>query len=133
MGRRLILFLDILITGLVAGTIFGIWIGYNPQYLSAPAYVEQQQGAINALNVLMPILGFVAILLTVLSAILNRKNKVVLTALLIASVLLIGSGLVTRFGNQPINGIVIQWELTEIPANWTELRDQGGHSIPFGQ
>jgi hypothetical protein len=122
MNIRIIQFLDILITGLVAGIIFGILIGHNPQYLSALAYVEQQQSTINALNVLMPILGFVAIMLTIFLAILNRKNKVVLSILLIASLLLIISGLVTRFGNQPINTIVMQWKLTEIPSNWTLLR-----------
>lgn len=124
MSKRIIQFLDLLITGLVAGTIFGILIGYNPQHLSATAHVEQQQEAIRALNVLMPILGAVAIALTILSAILNRKQRTVLIMLLVASVLLIVSGLTTRFGNQPINAIVIQWELTDIPNNWTQLRDQ---------
>lgn len=124
MSKRIIQFFDLVITGLVAGIIFGIFIGYNPHQLSPLAYVEQQQSAINALNVLMPILGLVAILLTITSAILFRKNKVVFSALLIASLMLIISGLVTRFGNQPINSIVIQWNLAEIPSNWTELRDK---------
>ena len=83
---------------LVTGIIFGIWLGYNPIGLSAPTYIEQQQGAINALNTFMPILGIIATLLTLCSAILQRKEKGVFIILLIATVFLILSGLITRFG-----------------------------------
>jgi hypothetical protein len=40
--KQIIQFSSIVLTGLIAGTIFGIWIGYNPRDLSAVAYVEQQ-------------------------------------------------------------------------------------------
>jgi F0F1-type ATP synthase assembly protein I len=35
----IIRFLNILMAELIAGTIFGIWIGYNPQNLSSPTYI----------------------------------------------------------------------------------------------
>lgn len=124
MIKKPILFLDLLVTGLVAGTIFGIWIGYNPQELSATTYVEQQQSAIGALNTLMPILGTVAIALTIISAFFQKNDKASFVILLIAAAMLVVSGLVTRFGNQPINAIVMTWDLTNIPGNWTELRDR---------
>ena len=38
--------------------------------------------------------------------------------------LLIISGLVTKFGNQPINALVMTWHDTDVPNNWTELRDE---------
>lgn len=117
-------FLDLLMAGLIAGVLFGIWIGYNPQNYSAQTYVEQQQSAIKALNTLMPLLGLITILLTLISAFLQRDNKNVFIALLIAAVFLIVSGLVTRFGNQPINTIVMTWNKVEVPGNWTELRDK---------
>ena len=120
----IIRFLDLLMAGLIAGVIFGIWIGYNPQSFSAQTYVEQQQSAIKALNTLMPLLGLITILLTIVSAFLQRDNKKVFIALLIAVVFLIVSGLVTRFGNQPINSIVMTWNKVEVPGNWTELRDK---------
>ncbi len=44
--------------------------------------------------------------------------------LIVAAAFLILSGLVTRFGNQPINEIVMGWDSARPPANWTELRDQ---------
>ena len=117
-------FVNIVMAGLIAGTLFGIWIGYNPQNLSAPTYVEHQQSVIKALNTLMPLLGLVTIILTVVSAFLQRDNKTVFISLLIAAVLLIISGLVTRFGNQPINSIVMTWNKANVPANWTDLRDK---------
>src|SRR5204862_107869 len=78
-------FLNILLAALVAGTIFGIWIGFNPKELSSLAYVEQQQNAIRALNVLMPLLGLVTILITLLSAFLQRKEKSFFMPLLVAA------------------------------------------------
>jgi hypothetical protein len=110
--------------GLIAGTLFGIWIGYNPQHLSGQTYVEQQQGVINALNILMPILGLITIILTLISAYIQRDDQLVFIALLVAAVLLITSGLVTRFGNQPINSIVMTWDKTNLPNNWIELRNK---------
>ena len=120
----IIRFFNILMAGLIAGILFGIWIGYNPQSLSAPTYVEHQQSVIKALNTLMPLLGLITIVLTVISAFMQRANKSVFISLLIAAVLLIISGLITRFGNQPINAIVMTWNKVAVPGNWTELRDK---------
>ncbi len=124
MSLLVIRFLNIVMAGLIAGTLFGIWIGYNPQNLSAQTYVEQQQSVIKALNTLMPILGLLVIILTVISAFMQKGNQTVFILLLIAAVLLIISGLVTRFGNQPINSIVMTWNKVDAPNNWLELRDK---------
>jgi len=124
MTTRIIQFCNIVMVALVAGSIFGIWIGYNPQNLSAPTYIEQQQNVILSLNTLMPLLGLITILLTLSSAILQRKNKVTLSMLAVAVVFLIGSGLITKFGNQPINSIVMTWDMNNPPDTWMELRNQ---------
>ena len=110
--------------GLIAGTLFGIWIGYNPQNLSAQTYVEHQQSVIKALNTLMPLLGLITIILTVISAFMQRDNKTIFISLLIAAMLLIISGLVTRLGNQPINAIMMTWNKVDVPNNWAELKDK---------
>src|SRR6187455_1746421 len=68
MIKKVILFVDVVVTGLIAGIIFGVWIGYNPMGFSADVYVAQQQNAIRGLNVLMPILGLIAIVLTLVAA-----------------------------------------------------------------
>lgn len=124
MTTRIIRFCNIVMVALVTGTIFGIWIGYNPKDLSAPTFIEQQQNAILALNTLMPILGLITILLTLTSAFLQRKDKITFSVLVVASVFLIVSGLTTKFGNQPINSIVMTWDMNTPPNNWTELRNQ---------
>lgn len=125
MITRIIRFCNIVMVALVAGTIFGIWIGFNPKDLSAPTFIEQQQNTILALNTLMPILGFITILLTIISAfLLRKKDKIAFTVLLIASLFLIVSGLITKFGNQPINSIVMSWNMNIPPDNWIELRNQ---------
>jgi NADH:ubiquinone oxidoreductase subunit 2 (subunit N) len=117
--KRIIQFSDIVLTGLIAGIIFGVWLGYNPEGLSAVTYVEQQQNTIRALNVLMPILGLISIILTVVYAIIYKREKLERNLLLLAVGLLIISGLITRFGNQPIIAIVITWNLDAIPDTWT--------------
>ena len=124
MNILILRFLNILMAGLIAGTLFGIWIGYNPQNLSASTYIEHQQSVIKALNTLMPLLGLITIILTLVSAFMQRDSKTVFISLLIAAVLLIVSGLVTRFGNQPINSIIMTWNKADIPDNLIDLRDK---------
>ena len=115
---------NIIFAALIAGGMFVIWAGYDPATLSPSTYVEQHQNAIRALNVVMPVLGAIAIALTLISAFLQRKDRTVFVLLIVATAFLIISGVVTRFGNQPINALVITWDIARPPANWTELRDQ---------
>lgn len=124
MTLSLIRLANIIFAALIAGGMFVIWVGYDPASLSPATYVEQQQNAIRALNVVMPVLGAIAIALTLVSAFLQRKDKTVFVLLVVASVFLIISGLVTLFGNQPINALVMTWDVARPPANWTELREQ---------
>ena len=124
MTLSLVRMANIIFTALIAGGMFVIWFGYDPAALSPSTYVEQQQNAIRALNVFMPVLGAIAILLTLVSAFLQRKDRTVFVLLVVAAAFLIISGLVTRFGNQPINALVMTWDIARPPANWTELRDQ---------
>ena len=72
----------------------------------------------------MPVLGLIAILLTLFSAFLQRGDKPVFYILLCAAAFLILSGLITRFGNQPINSIVMTWNSSAPPDNWEQLRDE---------
>lgn len=120
----IIRFANVILAGLIAGILLGILLGFNPMNYSASTYIEQQQGAIKALNTLMPILGLITIIFTFVSAFFQRNNKVVLATLITAAILLIISGLITKFGNQPINQIVMTWQQTEVPNSWTDLRDR---------
>jgi hypothetical protein len=124
MTLSLVRLANIVFTALIAGGMFVIWAGYDPAGLSPSTYVEQQQNAIRGLNVAMPVLGAIAVLLTLVSAFLQRKDRRVFGPLVVAAAFLVISGLITRFGNQPINALVMTWDIARPPADWTELRDQ---------
>lgn len=124
MITSIIRFLNIIMAAVVAGSILGIFLGYSPKDLSAATFIEQQQSAITHLNTLMPILGFITILLTITSAILRKKEKGAFAILLVATFFLVLSGLTTKLGNQPINSVVMTWDMNTPPSNWVELRDQ---------
>jgi uncharacterized membrane protein len=110
-------------TGLLVGTMFGIWLGFDPAGLSALAYVEMQQNAIRALNVALPALGGVCIALTTVQAALTKDEPRARWLLVLAALCLVAAGLITRFANQPINAVVMGWSAQAPAANWTELRD----------
>ena len=122
-SATIIRFVDLLLVALLAGAIFGIWIGFNPAGLSPGTYVEQQQHAILALNTFMPLLGAVCIVLTVALAVLTKGDRGTRYLLIATAVCLLIAGVVTRFENQPINSIVMTWSPQAPPPNWTELRD----------
>lgn len=124
MTRSIINFSNLLLAALVVGTMFGIWLGYSPVDLSPGAYVEQQQHAIRALNVTMPVLGALTALLTLASAIFARGDRRKLAVFVAALGCFVAAGVTTRFLNQPINAIVITWSALAPPSNWTELRDE---------
>ena len=127
MAANIIRFVLLLLLALLVGTMFGIWVGFNPSNLSAMAYVEQQQNAIGSLNKLLPAMGAACILLTAVLAILSKgdpRNRY----LLVAAIACLGAAaLVTRFGNQPINAVVITWSAQTPAANWVRLRDEWWH------
>ena len=124
MTTTIIRFLNIIIAALLAGVSFGIWIGFNPMSLSTSTYIEQQQSMIGALNVLMITLVFSATVITIISAFLQKSNKTVFITLLIAAVFFIACIVISRFGNQPINNIIMSWTSGSLTGNLSELRDK---------
>ena len=124
MVTNIVRFTLVVLLALLVGTMFGIWIGFDPTSLSAAAYVEQQQNAIRSLNTLLPAMGAVCILLAVVLAVLSKGDLRCRYLLIGAVVLLIGAALVTRFANQPINAVVMTWSAQAPAANWAQLRDE---------
>ena len=127
MNGRIVSFANLLLAALLIGAMFGIWLGYNPMELSAGAYIEQQQHAIRALNTVMPLLGALVALLTLVSAVLARHNRIRFILFVGALICFVAAGVVTRFLNQPINAVVVVWSALAPPANWAELRDEWWH------
>jgi archaellum biogenesis protein FlaJ (TadC family) len=119
----LVRFLNIIVAALLAGTSFGIWIGFNPTNLSPSTYIEQQQNMLQSLKTLLVSLVVLATIITILSAYLQKYDKSAFISLILAAVFFIACILITRFGNKPIDDIVITWTKDAVPNNWTELRD----------
>lgn len=117
-------FLQLVLLALLAGTMFGIWVGFNPMQLSATAYVEQQQNAIRSLNALLPAMGAACIVLTVFLALRSKSHPLSRYMWVATIVLLLVAAAITRYANQPINAVVITWSAQSPPADWLRLRDQ---------
>ncbi|MEC5143579.1 DUF1772 domain-containing protein [Chitinophaga sp. 212800010-3] len=120
----LIRFFNIIFSALLAGTSFGIWLGFNPTNYSASTYVEQQQNLVRSLNTLMITLVVITTVITIISAFLQRKNKSVFVALLLAAAFFISCMVITRFGNVPIQIEMLKWTKDSLPGNWAMLRDK---------
>lgn len=93
----------------VAWGTLAIWRGYDPRGLSPGAFVEMHKGAVAGLNVLFPLLGLAAIICTPGLAFLHRRDRHAAAPFVVAALLFITAGLITRPGNQPINAIVVSW------------------------
>jgi uncharacterized membrane protein len=124
---KVIRFALVLLLALLVGSMFCIWVGFNPAALSASAYVEQQQNAIRSLNTLFPVMGGICILLTVALAVPFTADSRYRYLLVASAVLMAVAALVTRFANQPINAVVMTWSPQSPPAYWQQLRDQWWH------
>ncbi len=120
----IIRFLNIILAALLAGTSFGILVGFNPAEFSSSTYVEQQQHMLRSFNTLMVTLVITATLITVISAYLQRKNRAVFITLLIAALFFIACMLISRFGNLPLQSTMLQWDRINVPSDWMIFRDK---------
>lgn len=117
-------FVNLLLAALLVGTMFGVSLFLNPGRLDAASYVTVQQQGIRTLNTVLPVLGAATILVTIAAATLGRKDSARFWLLVAVVLCFVASGLITRFLNQPINAIVMNWRGDAPPSNWTELRDE---------
>jgi Domain of unknown function (DUF1772) len=115
-------FANMLLVALLVGSMFAVWLIFNPAGLEADLYVALQQQAIRTLNTILPAMGAASIAATVAAAVAGRTDTPRLGMLIVAAACLVASGIVTRFLNQPINAIVMTWS-NGAPPNWTSLRD----------
>ncbi|QOI97637.1 MAG: DUF1772 domain-containing protein [Flammeovirgaceae bacterium] len=117
-------FVNLILAALLAGTSFGIWIGLNPRSYSPATYLEQQHLLVKSLNTLMVSLVLAATIVTIISAVLHRKNKTGFIMLLIAAAFFASCIFISRFGNLPIQTEMMNWTVETLPDNWTLLRDK---------
>ncbi len=117
-------FANIILAALLAGTSFGILVGFNPIHYSASTYIEQQKNLVLSLNTLMVSLVIITTLVTIVSAFLQRKNKTVFITLLVAAAFFASCIFISRLGNLPIQNEMLTWNANSIPGNWTMLREK---------
>ena len=115
---------SIVLLSLLLGTTFGIWRGYDATNYAPSTFVEMHQGAVRGLNVILPMFGLITLLITASLGVLSRDRPGVLWLYGLAFIAIAVAGLVTRFGNQPINDQVMGWTATTLPADWTAIRDR---------
>ena len=124
MTATIIRFLNIVLVALLAGTSFGIWVGFNPANYSASTYIEQQQNLVASLNTSMVALVIIATIVTIASAFLQRQNKMAFFALLTAAFFLASCIVISRLGNLLIQTEMLSRNLISPPDTWTEMRDK---------
>ena len=117
-------FTNVLLAALMVGALFGVWLVFNPAGLDASRYVELQQQGIRALHPALPALGIATMLVTVVAAVIGRDDRTRLGLLVAAVVCFVAVGVIARFLNQPINGVIKTWTSDAPPADWTRLRDE---------
>jgi anthrone oxygenase-like protein len=120
-------FADLLLGALLTGAMFGAWLSFNPTGLNPTAYVLQWQHGSRTLHPLLPILGGITILLTLISAWLNWSDRTRFVVLLAGALSYAVAGLITRLVNLPINAVVLTWSAEAPPANWGRMRDRWWH------
>jgi uncharacterized membrane protein len=114
----------IMLIALVAGSTFGIWRGYAPEFYAASTFVEVHQGTVRGLNILLPLMAFGAIACVAALTYRARSSRSTLVLYVCALVLIVSAGLVTRLINQPINAEIMNWSITSLPVGWEAVRDK---------
>lgn len=113
----------LMLLGLVAGSMFGIWRGYDITGYAPATFVEVYQGAVRGLNTLLPAMAAGALVLVIVLAIMARNRPAALGLYVAAAIAIIAGGAITRLLNQPINDQIMAWTPTTIPTDWSTMRD----------
>lgn len=116
--------LALLLMGLLAGAMFGIWRGYDITTYAPATFVEVHQGTVRGLNTLLPAMAAASLALVLVLAGLSRNRPAVLGLYLATALAIILGGVITRLLNQPINDQIMSWTSSTLPDDWTVLRDR---------
>ncbi|HSZ32402.1 MAG TPA: DUF1772 domain-containing protein [Puia sp.] len=117
-------FIDILLSGLLSGIMVCIWQRADYKTTSEISNLEIQKANMKTFDDKIPFLGLMTALLSIVSAVLQNDILIIFIPLLIATILLIVSGIITMYGNQPINKQIQRWTKDFIPGKWEFIRDR---------
>ena len=117
----MILFGSLLFVGLTAGAAFVVWFVYNPDGMSSAFYVESMQHSIRRLTIPLPTIVVLGLLFTAAASFQARNDRPVFSLLAAACLCVLAVGLITRFGNIPINNRILTWNIDSPPADWLAI------------
>ncbi|HKU25228.1 MAG TPA: DUF1772 domain-containing protein [Candidatus Sulfotelmatobacter sp.] len=121
MGRQLILFGSLLFVGLTAGAAFVVWFVYNPDGMTSAFYVENMHQSIRRLTIPLPTIVVLGLLFTAIASFQARNDRPVFSLLATACLCVLAVGLITRFGNIPINNQILTWKVESPPPDWLTI------------
>lgn len=116
--------LSLMLVSLVAGTMFGIWRGYQIADYTPATFIEVHNGAVTNLNTLLPAMAMACLVVVLALAVMSRHRTAPLSLYLLAASAIVVGGLITRLVNQPINSQIMTWTVSSLPADWSGIRDQ---------
>ena len=114
----------LVLLGLVVGTMFGVWRGYDITTYSPATFIDVHQGAVRGLNSLLPALAAASLVLVLFLGVMARHRPQVLSLYVATALAIVAGGIITRLLNQPVNDQVMAWTAATIPADWSSLRDR---------
>lgn len=127
MARKIIIFGSLLFVGLTAGPAYVVWFVYNPDGMSPAVYIENMQHAIRVLTIPLPTIVVLGLIFTLIASFQARNDPGVFYLLATASCCVLTVGLVTRFGNIPINNQILTWNIDSPPADWLKVAQEWWH------
>ena len=124
MGRQIIFFGSQLFVGLTAGAAYVVWFVYNPRGMSPAFYVQNMQHSIRTLTIPLPTIVVLGLLFTAVASFQARNDRAVFSVLATACLCVLAVGLITRFGNIPINNQILTWNVDSPPADWLTVAEK---------
>ncbi len=121
MLRGCTLFTALFFIALISGASLVVWLDNNPAGIAPAFFIEKIQHSIRALTIALPALAATGLIATVVSAVLERRERPRFYLLLAASVCAVTGAVLTAIGNVPLNESILTWSPASPPANWPEI------------
>src|SRR5579871_1587240 len=117
-------FADIVLAALLVGGMYGVWLMLNPARRTAGLYITLHQQGVRTLNTAFPAFGAANVVLSIAAAVMARSQSTRSSLLVATAMCFAAAGLITRFRNEQINAIEINWKSDAPPPNWMKVVDE---------
>ncbi len=124
MIRPILLFIALLCAGIGTGGAYTTFFDFNPEDTKPAFWVAHLQHAVPRIGIPLFVVQPVALLATIASAVLARKDRRSFWFFVAAGIAFLVAGVVTRFGNVPINFQIATWATEALPANFLEVQQR---------